>query len=137
MTKPIVFLFVTLLITACAHHRDVRPGAEGVHRVVVPAEDEHSGSQNAISQANHFCKEQNKMAVFIDENQKYTGSMDESTYKTAKTVSKVAEAAGGATWVFGRGRGTKDAGAVVGMGGGIADSALGNGYTVEMKFKCQ
>lgn len=137
MTKIIASLFFVFLVVSCAHHRDVRPGAEGVHRVVVPAEDESSGSRNAIAQANHFCKEQNKMAVFIDENQKYTGSMDESTYKTAKTVSKVAEAAGGAAWVFGRRRSAKDAGAVVGMGGGIADRALGNGYTVEMKFKCQ
>lgn len=137
MGKNFLLLGVAVLFVSCAHHRDVRPSSDGEHKVVVQSEDTQEGSRDAIAQANHFCKEQGKMAVFINENQKYTGSMDESTYKTAKTVSKVAGAAGGAAWVFGRKSGVKDTGAVVGMGGGIADRALGNGYTVDMKFKCQ
>ncbi len=137
MSKIFLLLSAAILLVSCAHHRDVRPSSDGEHKVVVQSEDTHDGSRDAIAQANHFCKEQGKMAVFINENQKYTGSMDESTYKTAKTVSKVAGAAGGAAWVFGRKSGVKDTGAVVGMGSGIADQALGNGYTVDMKFKCQ
>ena len=137
MIKAILLLIASVIFISCSHHRDVRPSSDGEHRVIVQAEDTQAGSRDAIAQANHFCKEHGKMAVFVNENQKYTGSMDESTYKTAKTVSKVAGAAGGAAWVFGRKRGVKDTGAVVGMGGGIADQALGDGYTVDMKFKCQ
>jgi hypothetical protein len=131
------FAIISLLILgACAHHRDVRPGSDGVHRVVVRAEETEEGSRDALSQANHFCKEYNKMAVIVDEGAKYSGSMSESDYKTAKTAAKVAQAAGGAAYVFG-GKNERNAGGIVGLGGGIADQAIGKGYTVEMKFKCQ
>ncbi len=76
------------------------------------------------------------MAVFTNEEQKYTGTMDEGTYKNAKTASKVVKAAGGAAWVFGNKK-ASNVGGIAGLGGGIADQALGEGYTVEMKFKCQ
>lgn len=61
--------------------------------------------------------------------------MKEEDYKTAKTVAKVAQAAGGAVWVFG-GKAEREAGGIVGLGGGIANGAIGNGYSVDMKFKC-
>ena len=127
---------LVLILSSCAHHPDVRPGASGVHRVVIQTDDQEQGSREAISQANSFCKEQNKYAAFIDENKKYTGSMDESDYKMAKTASKVAGMAGGAAYVFG-GKNESNAGGIVGMGGAIANQALGKGYVVEMKFKCQ
>ncbi len=126
----------SFLLISCAHHRDVRPGADGHHRVVVTGEDTESGAQDAIKQANHFCKENGGgYAGFTKEDKKYTGSMDEGSYKTAKTASKVAQAVGGAGYVFG-GRNERTAGGIVGLGGGIADSALGKGYTVDMQFKC-
>lgn len=35
-----IFLIASILsLASCAHHRDVRPGANGVHRVVIPTED--------------------------------------------------------------------------------------------------
>lgn len=134
--RTISLLVGVCCFISCAHHNDVRPGASGLHRVVIVTEDTDAGSRNAIAQANHYCKEKNKEAVFVEEDKKYTGSMDESTYKTGKTMAKVAKAAGGAAFVFGK-RKASNTGGVVSLGGGIADSALGNGYTVEMKFKCQ
>ncbi len=134
-TKWIV-LGLSLFAVSCAHHRDVRPGADGVHRVVIYTDDTDEGSREAIRQANHFCKEKNgAYAAFIQEDQKYKGSMDEKTYNRAKTASKVAQGIGGAGYVFG-GKNERTAGGLVGIGGGIADSALGNCYAVEMKFKC-
>ncbi len=123
------------LVSSCAHHKDVRPGADGVHRVLVTGEDGEQGARNAISQANHFCAEQKKTAAFLDEKQAYTGTMKEEDYKTAKTVAKVAQAAGGAVWVFGS-QAARPVGGIVGVGGGIANGAIGNGYSVDMKFKC-
>lgn len=136
MSLYFMSLGACLLVTGCAHHRDVRAGADGIHRVLVQAEDTESGSQDAIRQANHFCEERGLNAAFIDENKKYTGSMSESDYNTMKTAGKVAEAAGGAAWVFG-GKRESNAGGIVGLGGGIARAAAGKGYTIEMKFKCQ
>jgi len=135
--KKLVFIsFVTLLLGACAHHRDVRPGADGTHRVAVQTDDKEQGAQEAIRQAQHFCEKRDLSAAFVDEKQSYTGSMDEESYKKGKTMAKVAQGVGSAAWVFG-GKKESDAGGVVGLGGGIADSALGKGYTVEMKFRCQ
>ncbi|MES3038609.1 MAG: hypothetical protein V4736_11950 [Bdellovibrionota bacterium] len=130
-----IALSVGFLLSSCAHHRDVRAGAEGIHRVVVETDDNEEGTRNAISQAEHFCKERDKTAAFVTEDKKYTGTMTEENYRTAKTAAKVAQAAGGAAYVFG-GKNESNAGGIVGLGGGIANSAIGNGYTVEMKFKC-
>lgn len=74
-------------------------------------------------------------AAFINENKKYTGDLDEKTYKNAQRATKVAKTVGGAVHVFG-GKRESRVGGVVGLGGVAGEEALGEGYTVEMKFKC-
>ena len=129
--------FFALFVSAsCAHHRDVRPGVDGINRVQVKAEEPETGARNAISQANHYCEQFDKMAAFIAEDKKYTGDMDEKDYKKAKMASKVAQGIGGAGYVFG-GHNESTAGGILGLGGSIARGAIGEGYTVEMRFKCQ
>ncbi len=118
-------LVAFVAMAGCAHHRDVRPGDDGVHRVVIRSDDTEAGGREGIEQANHFCKERGQYAAFIKEDNKYTGDMDEQSYKNAKRVSKAAQAVGGL------------AGGMVGMGGSVADDALGEGYTTEMKFRCK
>lgn len=129
---------VLIFSLGCAHHRDVRPGAEGVHTVVVQSEDADQGAKEAISQANHYCKEKDKTkeAAFIEENSKYSGDMDEQTYKNAKRAATVAKTVGGGVWVFG-GKTESTIGGLAGLGGQAADNAIGKGYTVKMRFKCQ
>lgn len=130
-------LTLLLLLGACAHHRDVRPGTEGINRVVIQSDDQDDATRDAIAQANHYCKEKNNTnAAFIDENKKYTGDMDEKTYKNAKRASTVAKTVGGTVWAMG-GKKESGLGGIAGIGGVAADEALGKGYTVEMKFKCQ
>lgn len=138
MTNKVKFVYILIFtfLGACAHHRDVRPGVKGVHRVRVQAESVDQGSRSAVAQANHFCEQRGLQAAFINEDSKYTGDMDEDTYKTTKRVGKVAQYLGGTVWVLGKGRGTRDAGGLVGLGGSAAQIAAGKGYTVEMKFKC-
>ncbi len=138
--KTISILSISTLLMflslSCAHHRDVRPGADGLHRVVVPTPDKDEGARNAIEQANHYCESQNKSAAFVEEKSNYKGDLPEADYKTGKTMTKVAKVVGGAAWVLG---GSKESniGGIVGLGGAAGDAALGNGYAVEMKFKCQ
>ncbi|WP_374030411.1 hypothetical protein [Bdellovibrio bacteriovorus] len=67
----------TIFTAACAHHPDVRAGADGIHRVVIASEDTDQGSREAIRQANSFCKERNQTAAFINESSKYNGDYDE------------------------------------------------------------
>lgn len=135
--KTIVLAFVSvLLLSSCAHHRDVRPGDDGVHRVVVQATDTEEGAREAVSQANHFCEKRKQYAVFLKEEQKYTGDMDEQTYKNARRATKVAQVAGGAAWVFG-GKRESTIGGITGVGASAANAAIGEGYNVEMQFRCK
>ncbi len=126
----------TIFLGACAHHRDVRPGADGLHRVAIQTDDTERTARDAIAQAEHYCQERGLSAAFVDEKNQYTGSMDEDSYRNAKTATKIATGLGSAAWVFG-GRKESTVGGIVGLGGAVADGALGKGYTVEMKFKCQ
>lgn len=128
------FLIIGLL-GACAHHRDVRVGAEGVHKVVIRAETKEEGEREALNQANHYCGEKNKEAGVVEEQSKYTGDMKEEDYQTVKKASKAAEIVGGAAHVFG-GKKESAAGGIIGLGGVVADEVAGKGYTVEVKFKC-
>lgn len=138
LIQTLVGLFLFIFLLGCAHHRDVRPGAEGIHRVTIPTDEPEETTREAIAQAEHYCKEKagGKSPGFITEEKKYTGSMKEEDYKTAKIATKVAKGVGSAAWIFG-GKNESAAGGVLGLGGAVADGAIGKGYTVEMKFKCQ
>jgi hypothetical protein len=132
----LLLLTSVFLLASCAHHKDVRPNDSGVHNVSFQTEDKSSGYQNGNSQANHFCEQKKQTAFIVQEVYKYTGSMDEDTYKATKTASKVASGVGGAAFVFG-GKKESDAGGLIGLGGGIANSVAGSGYTYTMSFKCK
>ena len=127
---------IAFTIFSCAHYPDVRPGAEGLHSVSVQSDDVHSGSRDALSQASDYCKSKKKESVIVSEDSKYTGSMDEESYKTAKKISKTAEVIGPAVWGVG-GKKESSAGGDVGVAGAAGDQILGKEYTVNMTFKCQ
>lgn len=134
--KQFTLIFALLgLLASCAHHKDVRPGADGIHRVVITTDDKEEGAREAISQANHFCEQSQKHAAFIKEDQKYTGDMNEKDYQTGKKISKVAKVVGGTVWGLGAKK-ESNVGGIVGLGGVATDAALGDGYTVTMNFKC-
>lgn len=135
MKKIIVFSGLSLLLFSCAHHRDVRPGAEGVHYISVQGNDMESGSRDAISQANHFCEQRGKTAAFTQEEKKYTGDMDESNYKMARRLGTAAQVVGSGVGVLGSPR-SRPIGGVVGLGGAATNTAIADGYTIDMKFKC-
>lgn len=141
MKKTGLTLFLIVFTLGCAHHRDVRPGVDGVHHVVVRAEDKESAEQSAISQAEHYCEQTKRSMAIINEKTEYTGTMDEATRNTLRKASKAATVLGG-TRVSHR-KGTEaqddldqsnilhDAGKV----GNIMTS--GDDYRTEMTFKCQ
>jgi hypothetical protein len=89
-----ISLFCLGFAFSCAHHRDVRPGADGLHKVTARGPEDSSSARDALSQAQHFCKEQKKYAAIKTEDTKYTGSMDEDTRKTVKAASKAASMVG-------------------------------------------
>lgn len=129
--------FAALSLTACAHHRDVRAGADGINRVIVRGPEQEPLERSALSQANHYCEKRNLAPVFLQEEAQYTGSMNEGTHKALRTASKAASVVGASLGVFG-GKNEQTAGAVV-AGGGLIGGVVtgGNAYTVDMRFRCQ
>ncbi len=136
LNRFVALLAVSIIGFGCAHHRDVRPGANGDHKVVLNQEDKEEGYRDAMSQAEDYCQQFHKAPVIVNEGTKYQGNMDEGTYQKAKTASKVAQAAGGAIWTLG-GQTESTVGGVAGLGGSVARGALGNGYRYELVFRCQ
>ncbi len=134
LNKVVILLALTL--GACAHHRDVRPGTEGINKVVIMNDEKNFNGDNALAQAEHYCKEVGKHPAIMTEVNQYVGSMDEQSYNNLKTGAKVAQTAGSMGYVFG-GKKESDVGGVVGLGGVIANQAAGQGYKYEMTFKCQ
>jgi hypothetical protein len=127
---------VFMLLTACAHHRDVRPAEDGLHTVSFNTEAKGEGFREGMSQANHYCDQFKKQAYQVGESSDYVGSMDESSYNTGKTVSKVAKVAGTAGYIFG-GKNESKVGGVTSVGGVVGDAVLGEGYQYKMQFKCK
>ncbi len=134
--KTILLASFSLFLVSCGHHRDVRPGANGIHRVVVRAEEKEMGEQQAIRQANHYCEEFQKSAAFTSERTHYSGDVDEQTYKQGKALSRFVKTAGSGAYIYG-GKKERNAGGVGTLGGASMDSALGKGYTTDMSFRCQ
>ena len=132
-----LLLGLLLIVASCAHHRDVRPAANGKHAVMLNTEDKQQGFGLAKPQAEHYCEENgNKKAFFGKENYKYMGSMDEGSYNTSKRASKIAKGVGAAGMILG-GKREQSAGGLLGVGGAVADEALGKGYAYTLAFTCR
>ena len=125
MKKHIFLGLFILSFAACAHHHDVREGADGTNRVVTRAGERDIAERNAISQATHFCKEMKLHPVFITEKTTYTGSMDEKDRETLKNISTAAMVIAG----------PQSPAHSAGTAGYIVTN--GNDYTSDMTFKCQ
>lgn len=126
LTLPFVFV-------GCAHHADVRPGAKGIHRVLIRADDRDNGERDAVRQAKSYCDK--RKVAFISESSKYTGTMSEKKYRHMKVGTNFGAAVGGALFTHGKGA-TSAAGALLGLGSLAGSDALGNAYTIDFKFKC-
>jgi len=69
----LIISVISISVISCAHHKDVRPGVEGVHSVRVQSDMPKEGVREAIEQSQYFCEKRNMEAAFIDEDQKYIG----------------------------------------------------------------
>ncbi len=128
-------LAAALLLTACAHHQNVRPSSDGNHYINLNGETRTEVSEHAFKQAKSYCKELQLSPYVITEEVDYVGSVDERTYLTQRNIASAVEAAGTAMWIFGRSH-VDDAGAVLSIGGDIIGDSLGNPYQVHLTFTC-
>jgi hypothetical protein len=133
------FLLFSLILAAigCQHFPDVRPMANGTHKVMFNTERKGEGFRQAMSQAQSYCRSvKNANAVQVSETSEYSGDIDENIYNLAKTASKVAVVMGVGGAIAG-GKTESDVGQVTAVGGGVADTVLGQGYQYTLEFQCQ
>ncbi len=123
MKKHLLGILV-LAIAACANHKDVRPGDNGMNHIVVRAGERDGAERKAIKEANHYCGSQNKHAVFVTEKTNYNGSMDEKDRDTLHNASTAAMIVGNGTPI-----------GSMGAAGYIMSN--GKDYASEMTFKCE
>jgi hypothetical protein len=97
--------------------------------------DKDFNGRGALSQAENYCEEVGKRPGIVSEANLYVGSMDEESYNNTRTGAKVAQSVGALGHVLG-GPKESNVGGIVGLGGVVAEGAIGNGYRYELKFKC-
>jgi len=136
LTAKMAMVFSLVTLASCASHTHVRPGANGIHRVVIRGVEKETVERAAIREAGSFCGTKDLSPAFVEEKTAYTGSMDESTHKMIGKVSKAASAGGGMMGVMG-GQKEKNVGQGI-FGAGVVGATLQDeeAYTSDMSFKC-
>jgi Tfp pilus assembly protein PilV len=72
---------------------DVRPGVDGIHRVVVISKNQVEGSREALNQADQYCKEIKKSAYFFNSNANEDITQKNKTSAPVKKASPSGEEA--------------------------------------------
>lgn len=123
---------------SCAHHRDVRGGADNVHSVTVRGTEKTSTERDAISQADDYCDQWDKRAGIVTQKSGYIGTtMDENTRDTVRKASTAAILLGGVGSAAADEPGARRGGNVVGAAGTVgAVMTGGENYETTMTFKC-
>src|SRR3712207_968926 len=89
---------LALSLGACSTAKvRMMPGEDGVHKVVVRDIERDNTEERAVEEAHEYCEEHgNKQAVFVKEEVKYTGTMDEGDRNTIRKASTAAMILGSA-----------------------------------------
>ena len=74
------FIFIMLFIFSCAHYKNVIPGNQNHHEVRLNSRDSGDGIKDAITQAQYFCKKDNLLAEFGNQQSRYVGNIPEEEY---------------------------------------------------------
>ena len=116
----VVLLFISLSSCVTSNRQDVRPGIDGLHRVIIRVDDITEGSREAVKQADAYCMEINKQAFFFNDEGKGKGAP-----KPAANAPTANPAAGKAA-----------APAAGGEDSEASSVSAEKKYTVDMLFKC-
>lgn len=101
------------------------PGADGNHRVTARDRERDDASQAAHEAAREYCDKKGKEAVYVSNETKYDGQMEEGARNSIRQGSKVAMALGG----YGSPIGT------AGRGGYMYTNE--RDYEARIQFRCQ
>lgn len=127
--------FVALGVTACSTASvRVMPGQDGTNRVVVRDVEKHAAEEAAVEAAKAHCEQRGKEAIFLSDDVKYTGDMDEEERTAIRKQAEAATVLGGAV----RATDAGDA-AVIFEGAGAVGRSMTSGkdYKAEVRFTCE
>lgn len=130
-----MFALIFSMIFACV--RNVQPGADGVHRVVLFTDDRENGTVASLRQAKRYCKKDKKDFAVDHKKIEYICEMDEADYIRAKNLAQAAQIAGNMTSMSSDEDSNQETiGDVLAAGGAVADASLGECYKVKLVFQC-
>jgi hypothetical protein len=135
MKNILLALSIISVLGACAHHDNVRPSSDNQHYVVIKASDRGEGIKEALNQATHFCKQNEKSMYVINESVSYEGKQSEQAFLNDKSTAEMISHAGTWLWVLGDGY-VDDAGAIATLAGASAEHSLGKPYMINISFRC-
>lgn len=134
MKKYLILILFSVLSCRSAVVR-VMPGENGINKAISKDRTKEGAETAAVDDAKEYCEKKDKEAVFIKDESKYKGDMDESTRKTIDQASTAAIILGGVGSVPGS---TRTAGTVLGGAGTVGKvMTSGKDYEAEVQFKCQ
>ncbi|MBQ4860664.1 hypothetical protein J8L98_03005 [Pseudoalteromonas sp. MMG013] len=123
------------LLSACAHHDDVRPSSDNQHYVIIKSSERGQGVKEALDQATHFCKQDKQSMFVLNESVTYQGEKTEHEFLSDKSTAEIITNAGTWLWVLGDGY-VDDAGAIASIAGASAEHSLGKPYLINLSFRC-
>lgn len=122
-----------LLIGCSTANVRVMPGGSGTNRVISTDIEKDDAEKAAVDGAQEYCDKRHKQAVFVKEDTKYTGSMDENTRNTVRKASRIASVLGSQS----RGYDPDQPGAIETAGSVGSGMTNDRDYKSEMSFKCE
>ncbi len=123
-----------LAITACSTANvRVMPGPDGTNRVVVRDIDKYEAEQAAVEAAKSQCEEHGQETVFLADDVKYTGDLEESDREAIRRASDSATVLAGIV----RAAEATDS-AIIFEGAAVGRSVTsGKDYEAEVHFTCE
>jgi hypothetical protein len=83
----LVLLVLATVLVSCAHHNNVIPGNDGTNSISIQAKTSNSGHSEALNEATHYCKKQNKTPHVVSEKRSMQTQMKTSNQGHSFTMT--------------------------------------------------
>ncbi|WP_105169910.1 hypothetical protein [Pseudoalteromonas sp. T1lg23B] len=135
MKNVLIAVTTAIILSACAHHDDVRPSNNNQHYVVIQSVDRSEGVKEALGQATHYCDQSKSTMVVLNESVDYQGDIPEQDYLKTRSAAEAVTEVGSWLWVLGDGY-VDDVAAVATIAGAGKLHSMGAPYSVTVNFRC-
>lgn len=82
-------LLIFFLVLSCSHHRNVVEGRSGKNKVEILTFTKVDGYDDALSEAESYCKKQDQVPYIISKSYKYIGTVEEKKYLRERMAARI------------------------------------------------